>query len=125
MVTEIIRCAYQPYITVEVVQVLNLSFCSITPVTLLWTDAAIILQILQGGVTCMLAIIQVVRQLVQMHHATKEWQLNRYMGLLAQQGILSFFAYVFLLSFPSLSFAATQTCESKSFTNRANGSFPL
>ena len=47
-----------------------------------------------GAVVCTLAIFQFVRQSLQMYHATKQWQLNRYMSLFVKQGLLYFLAYV-------------------------------
>ncbi|KAG8219165.1 hypothetical protein J3R82DRAFT_4934 [Butyriboletus roseoflavus] len=47
---------------------------------------------------CILAIAQFVRQLLQMYRVTKGWQLNRYMNLLVQQGIL-YFLGIFLYNF--------------------------
>ena len=65
----------------------------------MWTNVAIILQITHSAALCVLGVIQVMRQSLQLYRATKQWQLNRYMSLLARQGILSFFAYVPVSSF--------------------------
>ena len=58
----------------------------------------------------MLAIFQFLRQSFHMYRATKQWQLNRYMGLLVKQGILYFIAYVPVSSLPSaFSFVCTSS----------------
>ncbi|KAF8553933.1 hypothetical protein OG21DRAFT_1603838 [Imleria badia] len=62
---------------------------------LVWTKVATIFQIIHGATLCILAIVQSVRQSLQMYRATKQWQLDQYMSLLVRQGVLYFFA-VFL-----------------------------
>ena len=56
---------------------------------------------------CILAIVQFLRQLLQMYRMTKQWQINHYMSLLVKQGILYYLAYVLVSSFSFVSFAAT------------------
>jgi len=80
-----------------VVQILSYSFCTLASIVPTWTDVAVILQITQGGTLCLLGIIQVVRQSLQMYRTTKTWQINRYMALLVRQGMLSFLA-IFLFN---------------------------
>ncbi|KAF8549537.1 hypothetical protein OG21DRAFT_1488441 [Imleria badia] len=82
---------------VATIQILNFSYCVGQPTSLIWTKVANILQMTHGAVVCTLAIFQFVRQLLRMYHATKQWQLNRYMSLLVKQGLLYFLA-VFLLN---------------------------
>ncbi|KAN0082762.1 hypothetical protein V8E55_008557 [Tylopilus felleus] len=41
---------------------------------------------------CILVIIQFVNQSLQMYRVTKQWHINRYMNLLATQGLIYFFA---------------------------------
>ena len=52
-----------------------------------------------------LALTQTLKESVAMYQATKQWQPNRYMRLLAKHGIIYFFMYVdrFLRSVFSLS----------------------
>lgn len=80
--------------TAATFQIFNLSFCAVQATPVIWTQIATSLQITQGGAMCILAIIQFVRQSLQMYRATKLLQFNRYMSLLARQGILYFFVYV-------------------------------
>ncbi|KAF8442324.1 hypothetical protein L210DRAFT_3536329 [Boletus edulis BED1] len=80
-----------------VIQILDISFCTLASTVPTWTNVAVILQITQGGTLCLLGIVQVVRQSLQMYRATKAWQINRYMALLVKQGMLSFFA-IFLFN---------------------------
>ncbi|KAF8135142.1 hypothetical protein EV363DRAFT_1396592 [Boletus edulis] len=79
------------------IQILNYSYCVLQATEPKWTNVAIILQITHAAVVCLLAILQVTRQSLQMYRVTKQWQPNRYMALLVKQGILSFFA-VFLFN---------------------------
>jgi len=94
------------YLPVSVAQVLGSSFCSYnyTRFASTWTNVVIILQMIYGGVLCMLASAQCARRSLQIYHATKQWQLNRYMGLLVRQGVVYFFAF-FLLNLINLLFA--------------------
>ncbi|KAF8551159.1 hypothetical protein OG21DRAFT_1513128 [Imleria badia] len=103
-------------------QILQFSFCVIQPPAALaiWTKVGSVLQMTQGAVLCILAIVQCVRQSLRMHHATKEWQLSRYMILLVKQGVLYFFAHVPISSFPLFSAAI----QGRNITKRANGNFP-
>ncbi|KAF8135063.1 hypothetical protein EV363DRAFT_1322397 [Boletus edulis] len=75
-----------------VVQILDISFCTLASTVPTWTNVAVILQVTQGGILCLLGIVQVVKQSLQMYRATKAWQVNRYMALLVKQGMLSFLA---------------------------------
>ena len=79
----------------------------VQPIPVIWMTVAAILGITHSAVVCTFVIVQFVRQSVQMYRVTKQWQLNRYMTLLVQQGIFYFFAYVPLSSFPPF-FAAIQ-----------------
>ncbi|KAF8558825.1 hypothetical protein OG21DRAFT_1519573 [Imleria badia] len=65
----------------------------------IYSDPKNLSGITHGGVMCILAIVQFVRQSLQMYRVTKQWQLNRYMGLLVKQGILYFLAHVLVSSF--------------------------
>ncbi|KAF8548556.1 hypothetical protein OG21DRAFT_1489305 [Imleria badia] len=79
------------------IQVLDFPSCAVQLTTPTWSKVAAILQITHAAVMCILAIIQGVRQSLQMYSVTKQWQLNRYMILLVRQGVLYFFA-VFLFT---------------------------
>jgi len=95
------------YLAVSVVHELgSSSFCSYnyTQLTGTWSEAVIILQMIFGGVLCMLVSAQCARRSLQMYHATNQWQLNQYMGLLVRQGVVYFFAF-FLLNLINLLFA--------------------
>lgn len=96
----------------------NFSFCAVQATSVIWMKVAISLQIAFGATMCMLALVQFVRQSLQMYRATKQWELDRYMNLLAKDGILYFFVYVPVSSFPlpQYPFKLAQSID-----NRANG----
>ena len=81
------------------VQILHISFCELEPTMPIWTQVATIVQMTHGVAICVLALVQFVKQSLQMYRATKQWQLNRYMNFLVSQGILYFLVYV-PISFP-------------------------
>ena len=60
----------------------------------MWSDIANISQMTHGTAMCILVIIQFVKQSLQMYRVTKQWHINRYMNLLATQGLIYFSAYV-------------------------------
>jgi hypothetical protein len=105
-----VRCTNQLSITTLLVghrtavtiQLPEFSFCAPQATAPIWTNVAVILQITQGGAMCVFAIAQVIRQSLRMYRVTKQWQLNRYMGLFVKQGILYFLACVPVSSFPSV-----------------------
>ena len=109
---------------VATIQILDFSFCAFQPTSPISAEVADILQIIHGGVMCTFAIVQFMRQSLQMHRATKQWQLNRYMILLIREGILYFIVYVLLSSFPCAFSYAIRVRKFK-FTNRANSNPPL
>ncbi|KAF8554013.1 hypothetical protein OG21DRAFT_1497329 [Imleria badia] len=92
------------YVTAATFQILDFSYCIVSPTPRLWTTVITVpsLQITHSAAVCMLAIVQFVRQSLQIYYATKQWQLNRYMSLLVQQGILYFLAYVPVSFCPSV-----------------------
>ena len=49
---------------------------------------------LLSGLLLILALARTLRESVDMHRATKQWQPNRYMTLLARHGTIYFFTYV-------------------------------
>ena len=79
----------------------DVSFCVVQPHTLIWTKVAGIVQSILSGTMCILAIIQSMRESFQMYRVTKQWQLNRYMRVMTEQGILYFFACVCIHSLVS------------------------
>ena len=82
------------YLAAVTIQLLDFSLCVVQPNTFVWTKVFGIAQIILSGTTCVLAVIQFMRQSFQMYRVTKQWQLNRYMRLMTEQGILYFFACV-------------------------------
>ena len=85
------------------VQALDFSFCVVQPTSLIWTQVAVVSQITHASAICMLALVRFVSQSFHMYGMTKQWQINRYMGLLVRQGILYFLVYVPIPSHPSTS----------------------
>ena len=73
---------------------LSYSYCVVESNSSIWTQLATVLQIMHGAAVCMLALLQFVKQSIQMYRVTKQWQLNRYMSLLVREGILYFLVYV-------------------------------
>ncbi|KAF8442220.1 hypothetical protein L210DRAFT_3759725 [Boletus edulis BED1] len=95
MVSVVLTAAVQSdprNLTAATFQILDFSVCIVDPTSFTWAKVNSILQITNGAVLCTLAVFQFVRQSVEMYNVTKEWQLNRYMGLLVREGILYFFA---------------------------------
>lgn len=92
--------------TVHTTQILNFSFCVWQNNLPSLTKVVSILQMTHAAAMCILAIVQFVRQSLQMRRVTKGWQLNRYMNLLVKQGILYFVGYVPTPMFFSVSSAA-------------------
>lgn len=76
-----------------VVTVMNRSFCLEGLALYHWIEVALI-PLIPAAVTCVLVIIQFVRQSLQMRRATKQWHLNRYMNLLSRENIIYFLVYV-------------------------------
>ena len=89
---------------VTVVRVLDFSLCYYSSDTApyLATYITIPRQIL-GVVLLILAATKTLKQSIDMYKATKHWESNKYMTLLARDGILYFFLYVFFFFRPSLS----------------------
>ncbi|KAF8553912.1 hypothetical protein OG21DRAFT_1522816 [Imleria badia] len=82
---------------VTVIQILDFSVCAVQPRLSIWWQVAKLFQITHGAAMCILAIVQFVRQSLQLYRVTKQWQISRYSSLLVRQGILYFLA-IFLLS---------------------------
>ena len=95
---------------VIIAQVLNYSICEfqivvLFSVILLQTAAQVIL----GTLMCLLAVIQSIRESLQMYRVTKRFEISRYLSLLTRDGILYFLAYVHVLSFGLFPFPCYQT----------------
>jgi len=86
------------YLPVSVIQVLGSSLCSYkhTRFAHTWTKVVIILQMIYGGVLCILASAQFARGSLEIYRATKQWQLNRYMNLLVWQSVVYFLIFFLL-----------------------------
>lgn len=82
------------HLTVATLQILGFSACQVQPTSVVWLEVSTILQVTHSATTCVLAMVQFVRQLLQMYRVTKQWQPNRYMNLLVNQGIMYFSVYV-------------------------------
>jgi hypothetical protein len=89
---------------VSVVQVVNFSLCSVTFInaSLLLNLYIAIPRFVLGATLLVLAVIQALKQLVEMYKATKQWQLNQCIQQLVRDGILYFLMYV--LPLPSFAF---------------------
>ena len=83
---------------VTVIQITNFSLCNATFInTPLLTNMYISIPRFILGVTLLvLAVIQALKQLVEMHKATKQWQLNQCIQQLVTDGVLFFLVYVSL-----------------------------
>lgn len=81
---------------VTVIQITNFSLCNVTFInTPLLTNMYISIPRFILGVTLLvLAVIQALKQLVEMHKATKQWQLNQCIQQLVTDGVLFFLVYV-------------------------------
>ena len=86
-------CYVLPHI-VDTNQVLDVSYCVLQPGHTALLETAIIVQITLGVSMCLLVAIQFIKELLQMYKATKRFQMNRYMNLLAREGMTYFAAYV-------------------------------
>ena len=80
---------------VTVLRVLDFSFCYYSGDTAPYLAIYVTIprQIL-GVVLFILPVTQALRESIHMYKATKHWQPNKYMALLARDGILDFFLYV-------------------------------
>ena len=84
--------------SVLTVQLLDITTCSAVLSTQTWNTALAIIQFILGTAMCILVIAKFVRDLLQMHQATRKWHLNRYLSLLIREGIVYFLVYVPLFS---------------------------
>ena len=77
------------------VRITDFSICegfSNAPSSIYFCDA--ILRLLLSAALLILALIQTLKESVQVYKATKKWQSNRYLQLLARDGVLYFLVYV-------------------------------
>ncbi|KAF8452755.1 hypothetical protein L210DRAFT_2055698 [Boletus edulis BED1] len=82
------------YAAVSMVQLLDVTVCTVNFSIQSWNNAATIIQFILGAILCILAAAQFVRNLLEMHRVTRKWQLNRYMNLLVRDGLLYFLVTV-------------------------------
>ena len=87
-----------PISPVSIVRVVDFSFCNAS-----WINAPSLLHVygdiprfVLGTTLLVLAVIQTLKQSVEMYKATKQWQPNRYMQQLMRDGIIYFLVYVSL-----------------------------
>ena len=80
------------------VEIQGFTFCDIVlnAPWILSTYLQIVPRFVLSSLLFILAVIQPIKQSVEMYMATKRWQPNQYIQLLAKDGILYFFVYVFL-----------------------------
>ena len=77
------------------VQVLDFVVCNMEVAhPAIWVEIMYSVQITLGASMCILLIIQFIRESLQMYGATKQFRLNRYMNLLAREGVVYFLVYV-------------------------------
>ena len=110
---------------VTVVQIQDFSVCAMSYTTgYLGTFPTTIPRIILSAILFILALIPSFKESVGMYKVTKQWQLNRYMKLLARDGIIYFLVYVFLLSFLPISHTH-YTFQSSSAQTIGSLHFPL
>ena len=87
--------------SVIVVQIIDDTFCSganiNTPSLIHLYDT--ILRFILAVALLLLAVMQTLKQSIRMYNATKQWQPNRYMQQLVQDGIFYFLVYVHFFLF--------------------------
>jgi len=104
------------YLSVTVVQVIDVSFCNISysqaTSHLLWSLTA--LRFVFAVTVLMLAVISTLKESIALYKATKQWQPNRYMQQLVKDGILYFLVniiYNIALAWLQTGAAITSTSE--------------
>ncbi|KAF8126071.1 hypothetical protein EV363DRAFT_1349698 [Boletus edulis] len=78
------------YIKMSITQCLDISICNIMPSTPTWSIAATTMQCILGTVLCTLVVVKFVRGSLQMYQATRRWEVNSYIALLARDGLFYF-----------------------------------
>ena len=91
-----LQSSFPPVITV---QVLDFTYCTALLSNTPWPQTVVYLcgvgpRFLLGVVLLVLAVIQTLKQSMEMYRATKQWQPNRYMQQLVKDGIFYFLVYV-------------------------------
>ena len=108
-----------PFAPVTIIQLIDFSVCngswSNTPFIAVVFD--IVPRFVLGATLLILAVIQTLKQSINMYKATKQWQPNRYMERLVRDGVLYFLVYVSV--FTSLSFPSVTPSPSGSPTHSA------
>ena len=86
---------------VSATQVSQFSFCVITDVYVpIWLQYfPVVFQITLGALMCLLTVIRLVQEFLQMRKATKHVKLNRYMECLVREGTIYFIVCVHVFSF--------------------------
>ena len=79
-----------------IAQVPGFSFCvlQLELGSAIWPEVLGAIQITLGALMTLLVAIQFIKQSLQMYRVTKQFELNRYMNLLAREGMFYFLAYV-------------------------------
>ncbi|KAF8442136.1 hypothetical protein L210DRAFT_3644296 [Boletus edulis BED1] len=85
------------YAIASVAQILDITVCSFMLSTQTWNIAPATIQCILGCVLCLLVVAKSVRDLLQMYRATRKWQMNRYISLLARDGLFYFLALFLVL----------------------------
>ena len=80
------------------VLIYDIVICFAEPLSPIFPELSAIFEFTHGSIVFLLAVVQFVRQSLQMHRATKQWKPNRYMSLLVGHDIPYFFVYVHLPS---------------------------
>lgn len=60
-----------------------------------WTKVAATLQVINGATVCIFTIVQFARESCQMYRVTRQQELDQYVSLLVERGILYFRLCVF------------------------------
>ena len=94
-----------PHRIVVIVQVLDFSFCVLQNSFPIWLEAVTAVQITLGALMCLLVVIQFIVQSLEMYQVTKQFELSRYMNLVAREGMFYFLAYVHVSPLPIASFS--------------------
>ncbi|KAG9309449.1 hypothetical protein JVU11DRAFT_10418 [Chiua virens] len=89
--------SYPRHMPMATVQILDYSYCAVELKPRIWGQVTDVMQITFATVLCTFALVQFIKQSLQSHRETKQWQLNRYMTLLVKQGMIYFFA-IFLVN---------------------------
>ncbi|KAF8452762.1 hypothetical protein L210DRAFT_3626779 [Boletus edulis BED1] len=84
------------YSKVSVVQLLDITICSITLSTRIFNIVNATIQCSLSTVLCILVVVKLAKDTLQMYQATRAWQINRYISLLTRDGLVYFVATLFI-----------------------------